>query len=84
MQVELTCKGQLLQATLSLHQVRDGIWQSPNTNVPHPNTHRLLSEGKAWKAPDGSITLVGDVVMVLTYSRRPQQHEEQALPVTSS
>lgn len=69
-EVELTCKGQALQPSISLHQVRDAIWQSPNTNTHNPNTSQLLSEGKAWKAPDGSITLVGDVVMVLTYDRR--------------
>lgn len=79
-EVEVTCKGQSLQPSLSLNQVRDSIWQSPNINTPSPNTTQLLSEGKAWKAPDGSITLVGDVVIVLTYGRRPLQ--QQAPPPT--
>ncbi|KAG0573825.1 hypothetical protein KC19_VG212700 [Ceratodon purpureus] len=71
-EVELWCKGQPLQPNIPLSQVRDGIWRSPSTNTPNPSTTQLLSEGKAWKAPDGSITLVGDVVMMLTYGRRPQ------------
>ncbi|KAG0594757.1 hypothetical protein M758_UG106600 [Ceratodon purpureus] len=71
-EVEFTCKGRPLQPSIPLSQVRDGIWQSPSINTPNLSTPQLLSEGKAWKAPDGSITLVGDVVMVLTYGRRPQ------------
>lgn len=78
-EVELTCKGQSLVPSIPLQQVRDGIWQAPITHVVDPSTPQLLSEGKAWKAPDGSVTHVGDVVMVITYGRRPQRPATSAL-----
>lgn len=72
-EVELTCNGQPLVPSIPLQQVRDGIWQAPITKVANPCTSRLLSEGRAWKAPDGSVAHVGDVVMVITYGRRPER-----------
>lgn len=77
--MELTCKGQSLVPSIPLQQVRDGIWQAPITHVVDASTPQLLSEGKAWKAPDGSVTHVGDVVMVITYGRRPQRPATSAL-----
>jgi hypothetical protein len=76
-EVEISCKGLVLQPALSLQYVRENIWQrmfDPSAAAINlPNTSSAAPAGRSRiELPDGSSRSSEDMVMVLHYSRAHQ------------
>jgi len=69
-EVEISCRGLVLQPTLSLQYVRENIWQRM---FDPPSTSSAAPDGRSRiELPDGSSLSSEDMVMVLHYSRAHQ------------
>jgi len=75
-EVEISCRGLVLQPTLSLQYVGENIWQrmfDPSAAAHLPNTSSAVPDGRSRiELPDGSSLSSEDMVMVLHYSRAHQ------------